>query len=79
MYKVVITDYLTPPASIEQEQLVGVADVSCLEARSNDELIGTLGDADGLIVFHEVSVPKEVIDTLDRCRVHLCLPTVSSG
>lgn len=67
--KVVITDYLAPPATIEQEQLAGLAAVECLQARSNDELRGRLSDADGLIVFHEVSVPAGIIAELDSCRV----------
>ncbi len=67
--KVVITDYLAPPASIEQAVLQGVAEVSCLQATSESELAGKVEDADGLIVFHEIAVPASVIARLDRCRV----------
>ncbi len=69
MHKVVITDYLAPPATIEQQELAGIATVECLLARSHDELIGKINDADGLMVFHEVSITRQVIDMLDRCRV----------
>lgn len=69
MYEVIITDYLAPPAAIEQAELEGLARVTCLGATTTAGLIGALRQADGLIVFHEVSVPREVIDTLDRCRV----------
>jgi C-terminal binding protein len=69
MYKVLITDYLTGPPTIEQEQLAGIAAVDCLLAKSHQELIGKVNDADGLIVFHEVTIPSQVIDVLERCRV----------
>ncbi len=68
MHRVVITDYLPPPATIEQQELAGLATVECLLAASADDLIGRVSDADALIVFHQVSIPKPVIDTLDRCR-----------
>lgn len=69
MYKVLITDYLTPPATIEQEQLAGFAAVECLQAKSEDELVGKVNDADALIVFHEVDIRQPTIDLLDKCRV----------
>lgn len=69
MHKVVITDYLAPPADIEQAALAGVAEVTCLQETSTASLIGRLDDADGLIVFHEISMPREVIETLAKCKV----------
>lgn len=69
MFRVVITDYLAPPATIEQEQLAGFATVECLLARSHDALIGHIEQADALIVFHEVDIPAPIIDRLERCRV----------
>jgi len=69
MKKVVITDYLTPPPKVEQEVLKEFADVSCLQATSEEALAGRVEDADGLIVFHEISVPASVIARLDRCKV----------
>lgn len=69
MYKVCITDYLAPPASIEQEQLAGLAQVECLQATSEAQLIGRLEHADAVIVFHEVSITSAVIETLKQCKV----------
>lgn len=69
MHKVYLTDYINPPATIEEAELKGVASVQCLLAKNPDELIGKINDADGLIVFHETSMPKRVIDTLERCKV----------
>lgn len=69
MYKLCITDYLEPPATFEEEALKGLAVVECLRAKTANELIGRLADADALLVFHEVTVPAAVIDTLTRCRI----------
>ncbi len=69
MHKVVVTDYLAPPADIEQRELEGLAKVQCLQARSIDELRGRLSDADALIAFHEVSLPAELIAEAQHCRI----------
>src|SRR5687768_1776825 len=69
MHKVYLTDYINPPATIEEAELKSVASVQCLLAKNPDELIGKISDADGLIVFHETSMPKHVLDTLKHCKV----------
>lgn len=68
MFSVVITDYLTPPPAIEERLLAGLATVECLEAKSAEQLVGRVDDADALIVFHEVTVPRKIIANLTRCR-----------
>ena len=69
MKRVVITDYLEPPASIESEVLDGVADVACLLARRTQELDGKLKDVDAIILCHEVTINEAVVAQLDRCKV----------
>lgn len=68
MKRVVITDYLEPPASIETKVLEGVANVECLLAKNTRELLGELTDADGIILCHEVSITREVIEELHQCK-----------
>lgn len=69
MHRVVVTDYLQPPAWVEERELAGVATVECLQARRTAELAGRIEDADGILLFHEVSLPAELIRRLERCRV----------
>jgi D-3-phosphoglycerate dehydrogenase/C-terminal binding protein len=69
MHKVVITDYLTPPADIEQRELNGLAQIDCLQAHKNDELRGRLKDADAIIVFHEITLPADLVNEAERCKV----------
>jgi len=69
MHKVVITDYLAPPADLEEKELEGLATVHCLQARSNAELRGKLRDAAAIIVFHEITLPADLIAEADCCRL----------
>jgi D-3-phosphoglycerate dehydrogenase/C-terminal binding protein len=69
VFKVVITDYLSPPPTLEQRELAGLATVECLGAKSAEELAGKVDDADAVIVFHEVTLPGVIIDRLKHCRV----------
>jgi D-3-phosphoglycerate dehydrogenase/C-terminal binding protein len=69
MFRVCITDFLAPPATLEADLLQGLARVDCLRAQKPADLIGRVDDADALIVFHETSVPADVVATLKQCRV----------
>ena len=69
MFKVLITDYLSPPPTIEQQFLDGRATVDCLLAKSAEELAGKVDEADALIIFHEITLPRAIIERLKRCRV----------
>lgn len=68
MYRVVVTDYLPPPPTIELQRLAGLASLECLLAKSADELVGKVETADALIVFHEVTIPRRIIERLTHCR-----------
>src|SRR4051812_2967124 len=69
MYKVLVTDYLMPPADIEQRELGDLATVECLLAKSNEDLRGQLGNADAVIVFHEVTMPADLVAEAEKCRI----------
>ncbi len=69
MFQVYVTDHLAPPAEIEVRELAGLARVDCLLARGHHELKGRVDDADALIIFHEITLPADVIAGLQRCRV----------
>ena len=69
MFKVRITDYLTPPVKIEEDALAGLAAIECLMSLGPDDLVGRINDSDGVILYHQTSIPRRVIDVLDRCKV----------
>lgn len=67
--KVVITDYVAPPAVFEEEVLSDVADVSCLQQTDEMGLRGKIEDADGLLAFHMIGLTSDSINRLTRCKV----------
>jgi D-3-phosphoglycerate dehydrogenase/C-terminal binding protein len=69
VFRVAITDYLPAPATLEERELAGLATVECLCARLPQELEGRVEHFDGLIVFHEIRLPANIIRRLERCRV----------
>lgn len=69
MFKVRITDYLAPPVRIEEEALAGLATVECLLSLGPDDLVGRIDDSDAVIIYHQTSLPRRVIEALDHCRV----------
>lgn len=69
MFRVVITDCLSEPASIERNVLKDVATVECWEARSNVELKGRLAGIDAVIIYHEVTMTAELMKEMNSCRV----------
>jgi C-terminal binding protein len=69
MYRVCITDCLPAPATLEERELAGLARVECLLASHHRDLEGRIEDADAIILFHEISLPAEVIHRLQRCQV----------
>lgn len=69
MHRVVITDCLEAPAQIEEATLQGLATVDCLMAKSIDGLRGKLADADAIILYHEVTLPNDILNECEHCQV----------
>jgi len=64
---VLITDFLTE-ADLERSVLGDLAEVQCLMARSKEQLLEGVGNADILICYHCVEVTAEVLDRATSCR-----------
>ena len=69
MQRVVITDYWAPPADVEQDQLTEIATVECLQAKQESDLHNRVGDVDGVILCHEISLTEKIIPELAQCKV----------
>ena len=67
--KVIVTDYLEEPLEIEKEILGDLAEAVALGATSEEELMGTLSDADAILVYHFVSITERVIEELANCKI----------
>lgn len=67
--KVFVTDFLKPPADVEQRALGSVARVTTLLRDDESKLPDSLRKADGILVWHYVNLGARTIARLDRCKV----------
>jgi D-3-phosphoglycerate dehydrogenase/C-terminal binding protein len=67
--RIVITDLIDDDLAPEREVLDDVADVEALQAASEAELAGRVEQADGVIVYHLISLSEATIRRLERCRI----------
>jgi len=68
-YSVIITDVFADALAPERQVLGDLAAVQALDAHSEQELAGRIEQADALIVCHLVTLSRETIARLERCRV----------
>jgi C-terminal binding protein len=66
--RVVITDTFADELGPEREALAGVARVEALDARSEEDLVGRIEDADAVLV-HRLPLSRPTIERLTRCRI----------
>jgi C-terminal binding protein len=67
--KVVITDFVNDDLNAESAILGELAEVTALNAASEDQLAGRVEDADALMVYHELELTRRTIERLQRCRL----------
>lgn len=67
--RVVITDLLSEPLTIERELLGDIADVVALGAETTEDTRGKLAEADALLVYHFIQIDRTALDELKRCRL----------
>lgn len=69
MYQVLITDSIEPPAAFEQSLLGDFGQARVLQVTPDCPLDDQVGEADALVVYHEVSVTAQTIARMPRCKV----------
>jgi len=67
--KVYITDFIDDDMQPEREILGDLAELHCLNAVGEEQLVGRIDDASCLMVYHFVSVGRDTIDRLENCRL----------
>lgn len=68
-YKVVITDFINPPLNHETRILGEHAEVTALNAFSEEDLIGHIEDADAIMIYHFISLTEKSIQRLQNCKL----------
>lgn len=67
--RIVVTDFLTEPLTIEREILGDLAEVVALEARTAEELRGRLVSADALMVYHFLQIDRLALEEMQHCKL----------
>lgn len=67
--RIVVTDFLEEPLTVEREILGDVAEVVALGARTAQELRGRLSDADALLVYHFLQIDRLAMEEMQHCRL----------
>lgn len=68
-FKVVITDFITGALDPERQVLGDIADVVSLDAHSEDDLAGSIEDADAVILYHFIALSEKTISRLKHCKL----------
>jgi C-terminal binding protein len=64
--QLVITDYVTDP-DCERQVLKDAAQIVCLDAHGETELLGKLDRARAVICFHDVQITRRVLEQAPQC------------
>ncbi len=68
-FKVFITDFVSGSVEPEEKILGDIADVVALDCFHEDELAGKIEQADGILMYHNLSVSRRTIERLERCKL----------
>lgn len=66
---VVITDFINPLLTHEEQILGDLADIIALNAFSEDDLVGRIEDADAIMLYHFISISRKTIERLRKCKL----------
>ncbi|MBL7133792.1 MAG: hypothetical protein ISS78_06820 [Phycisphaerae bacterium] len=67
--QVAVTDFLADDLQPERSVLGDVADVIALGAAIEDDLVGRIEQADAIILYHQVTLSRETLQRLERCKL----------
>ncbi|HSH92562.1 MAG TPA: C-terminal binding protein [Roseimicrobium sp.] len=67
--KVIITDYINEPLDCERRVLNGYAAISSLNIRSQAGLDGRIEDADAIMIYHFLTLEREHMERMKKCRI----------
>lgn len=67
--KVVVADFITEPLDHERRILGDLAEVTALNAFSEDDLIGKIEDADAIMLYHHIAISARTLERLRQCKL----------
>jgi len=67
--RVIIADFQHGSLAVEQDILRDLATVEALEVTAEEQMWGSIEDADAIMVYHTLKVTRATIERLTRCRL----------
>jgi D-3-phosphoglycerate dehydrogenase/C-terminal binding protein len=67
--RVIVTDFINEPLDHERRILGDVAEVTALNACSEDDLIDRIEEADAIMLYHFIGLSARTIGRLKQCRL----------
>lgn len=67
--KIVVADFINDGLDIERSILGEVADLSALDAYSEDDLVNKIEDADAVMLYHCIQFSERTINRLKQCKL----------
>lgn len=67
--QVIIADFIADALEPEQSILGDIADLAALDAFSESDLVGKIENADAIMVYHHLSLSRQTIERLSRCKL----------
>jgi D-3-phosphoglycerate dehydrogenase/C-terminal binding protein len=68
-FRVVVADFITDELRPEREVLGDIADLTCLDASSEADLVGKVEDADAVMLYHNIILSRATIGRLEKCKL----------
>src|SRR5689334_16928889 len=68
-FRVIVADFITDALLPEREVLGDIADLTCLNATSEKDLIGKVEDADAVMIYHNSIISRDIISRLRHCKL----------
>ncbi|MES2788099.1 MAG: C-terminal binding protein [Planctomycetota bacterium] len=67
--KVVVADFINDGLDIERSIIGELADISALDAYSEEDLVNRIEDADAVMLYHCIQITERTIDRLQNCKL----------
>ncbi len=68
-FKLVITDFITGSLAPEENIVGDLASIEACDALHEDALVGTIENADAIMLYHNLSLTQKTIARLTRCKL----------
>lgn len=68
-FRVIVADFIKDELQAERQILGDIADVACLDANSEADLVGKIDDADAIMMYHNIIISRDSISRLKHCKL----------